>query len=70
MLADLAFTKRPVSILHGRQDRLIPVGLARMVMRMRPSWRGTILASCGHIPSLEKPAETTAAIANFYAVAT
>jgi acyl-CoA synthetase (AMP-forming)/AMP-acid ligase II len=52
----------------GRQDRLVPIAFARHVSNAVPHARQLEL-DCGHVPQIERPAETTAAIAAFFAEA-
>jgi pimeloyl-ACP methyl ester carboxylesterase len=53
------FTDRvacPVLVLHGGQDRLVPIGLARDVVARHPAnWRLVELAGVGHVAMLEVP---------------
>ena len=46
----------------GRQDRIVPIGFARHVREALPAARHLEL-DCGHVPQLEAPRETHAAIA-------
>jgi len=48
----------------GRLDRLVPIAFARHVAETLPAARQLEL-DCGHVPQLERPAETHAAIAAF-----
>src|SRR5918997_2714342 len=48
----------------GRQDRLVPIGFARHVRTALPGARHVEL-NCGHVPQLEAPRRTHAAIADF-----
>jgi pimeloyl-ACP methyl ester carboxylesterase len=48
----------------GRLDRLVPIGFARHVADALPRARHLEL-DCGHVPQLERPAETHAAIRSF-----
>jgi pimeloyl-ACP methyl ester carboxylesterase len=48
----------------GRLDRLVPIGFARHVAGVLPAAEQLYL-DCGHVPQLERPAETHAAIAAF-----
>jgi pimeloyl-ACP methyl ester carboxylesterase len=57
----------PVLLVHGERDRLVPVAAARMAAKAHPSWTLAILPDLGHIPQLEGPAETAAAIAGWLA---
>lgn len=48
----------------GRQDQLVPMGFARHVEQALPAARHVEL-DCGHVPQLERPRETHAAIRDF-----
>ncbi|HEV7846871.1 MAG TPA: alpha/beta fold hydrolase [Thermoleophilaceae bacterium] len=48
----------------GRQDRLVPIGFMKHVERALPRARHVEL-SCGHVPQVERPQETHAAIRKF-----
>jgi pimeloyl-ACP methyl ester carboxylesterase len=48
----------------GRRDRLVPIGFMRHVERALPGARHVEL-DCGHVPQLERPRETHAAITEF-----
>ena len=50
--------------IWGRHDRLIPTSFMRHVERALPAARHVEL-NCGHIPQIERPRETHAAIARF-----
>jgi pimeloyl-ACP methyl ester carboxylesterase len=52
--------------IWGRQDRLVPVAFARHVERALPAARHVEL-DCGHLPQIECPRETHAAISDFLA---
>ncbi|HXA29786.1 MAG TPA: alpha/beta hydrolase [Candidatus Angelobacter sp.] len=43
----------PTMLLHGAQDRLVPVGAARLAAQLCPSWRLEIFEDVGHTPQLE-----------------
>lgn len=45
----------PVLLLHGDQDRLVPVTSARATARANPAWRYAEAHDVGHIPQLEAP---------------
>ena len=45
----------PVLLLHGREDRLVPLSHAETAARSHPSWRLRILDGVGHAPMLEAP---------------
>jgi pimeloyl-ACP methyl ester carboxylesterase len=50
----------------GRQDSVVPVAFARHVQRVLPAARHVEL-DCGHVPQVERPRETHAAIEEFFA---
>ncbi|HEY7432855.1 MAG TPA: alpha/beta hydrolase [Streptosporangiaceae bacterium] len=52
----------PVLLLHGDRDRLVPVAVARAAAKAHPSWSLVIMPGVGHVPQLEVPADTAAAI--------
>ena len=52
----------PVLLLHGDRDRLVPVAAARAVARRNPSWSLVVLPDIGHVPQLEAPRDTAAAV--------
>ena len=45
----------PVLVIHGDEDRLVPVRVARDVARANPTWRLRIAEGVGHVPQLEVP---------------
>jgi pimeloyl-ACP methyl ester carboxylesterase len=54
----------PALFVLGKLDRLVPIAFAAHVRRALPAARHLEL-DCGHVPQLECPAETHAAIAEF-----
>ncbi|WP_040336819.1 alpha/beta fold hydrolase [Candidatus Blastococcus massiliensis] len=46
---------RPVLLVHGDLDRLIPVQAARDVAHRHPDWRYAELDGVGHVPQLQCP---------------
>jgi pimeloyl-ACP methyl ester carboxylesterase len=52
----------------GRQDRIVPIGFARHVREALPAARHLEL-DCGHVPQLEAPRRTHAAVRDFLAPA-
>jgi pimeloyl-ACP methyl ester carboxylesterase len=55
MRDDLAAVRAPTLLLHGEQDRLVPVAFARAVAARRPEWQLEVYDECGHVPMLEYP---------------
>jgi pimeloyl-ACP methyl ester carboxylesterase len=59
-------TLEPASLfIWGKRDTLVPIAFAAHVRQTLPSARHLEL-DCGHVPQLERPAETHAAIAEFF----
>jgi pimeloyl-ACP methyl ester carboxylesterase len=56
MRDDLALVRSPTLLIHGAQDRLVPVSFARAVASHRPDWQLEVFEECGHVPMLEYPA--------------
>ena len=54
----------PSLFVWGKLDRLVPIGFAAHVRSVLPAARHLEL-DCGHVPQLERGAETQAAIADF-----
>jgi pimeloyl-ACP methyl ester carboxylesterase len=50
--------------IWGRQDRLVPIAFARHVSETAPGARHLEL-NCGHVPQLERPAQTHRALIDF-----
>jgi pimeloyl-ACP methyl ester carboxylesterase len=48
----------PVLLLHGDQDRLVPIASARTAAAANPTWRFEVARGVGHVPQLEVPAWT------------
>jgi pimeloyl-ACP methyl ester carboxylesterase len=58
---------RPTLVLHGRADPLIPVENGIRLANRIPGATLRLLDDCGHLPYLEKTAETTQAVLEFLA---
>jgi pimeloyl-ACP methyl ester carboxylesterase len=43
----------PTMLVHGSQDRLVPVGAARLAAQVCGGWRLEIFENVGHTPQLE-----------------
>ncbi|MCK2244879.1 MULTISPECIES: alpha/beta fold hydrolase [unclassified Crossiella] len=63
--ATLAAVTVPTLVLTGREDALIPPALASAMAGVVPSAVLTQLPRSGHLPSLETPAEFSAAVLEF-----
>ena len=64
--ARLETLSRPALFLWGRRDGLVPIGFERHVKRAVPS-AVHVEIDCGHVPQLERPRETHAALRRFLA---
>ena len=51
--------------IWGRRDGLVPIAFARHVAEALPQARHVEL-DCGHVPQIERPQETHAAIGEFF----
>jgi pimeloyl-ACP methyl ester carboxylesterase len=47
----------PTAIVWGREDQVLPVGLAHELKRLLPKAELTIFERCGHLPQVEKAEE-------------
>ena len=54
--------KCPVLAIHGRQDRLVPLGFAEAAWRRHPEWDVRVLPHVGHVPQMEAPERWLAAV--------
>lgn len=53
--AHLRCIQRPVLLVHGEQDRLVPFAAARATAAANPTWETLFLPGVGHVPQLETP---------------
>jgi len=60
----LAGLEPPSLFVWGRRDRLVPLAFAAHVRQVLPTARHVEL-DCGHVPQIERPLETNAAVAGF-----
>lgn len=42
-------------MIHGADDRLVPLAAAEAVTAHRPDWPLVVLPGVGHVPTLEDP---------------
>jgi pimeloyl-ACP methyl ester carboxylesterase len=54
--------KCPVLVIHGREDRLVPLGFAKGALEMRPDWDMRLIPKVGHVPQMEAPERWVAAV--------
>lgn len=60
--AVLAAFKGPALVLMGKEDRLCPLDRHQLMHDLMPQSRLVIIEDAAHLPTLEKPLETTAAL--------
>ncbi|HWC28023.1 MAG TPA: alpha/beta fold hydrolase, partial [Solirubrobacteraceae bacterium] len=63
----LARLETPALFVWGSHDRLIPPAFARQVERWLPSAEQIVLDGCGHVPQVERAAQTTALLERLFA---
>ena len=59
---DLSDISCPTLVLCGREDALTPLGLHEEMAAAIPASRLRVIENCGHLSSLERPDEVTAAL--------
>lgn len=57
----------PALFVWGTHDRLVPPGFGRHVRKWLPSAEQVTLQDCGHVPQVERPAETNELLLRFFA---
>ena len=57
----------PVLLIHGEQDRLVPIDAARRVADAKPDWQTEWLTGVGHTPQLEVPDRFVAVVERWLA---
>ena len=63
--ARLGTLTMPALVLWGEEDPLVPPAVGRKLADALPDAQFHLLAACGHLPTLEKPAEAAALFAKF-----
>ena len=62
----LATLPQPVMLLHGRDDRIIPLDVSLQLLAMLPHSDLHVLGECGHWLQLEKPSEFDYLVTGFH----
>ncbi len=47
--------KAPTLIIHGRDDKIVPVECAELMHKQIPNSQLAVLPLCGHLPTMERP---------------
>lgn len=58
--------RAPTLLLHGRADRVVPIGAAERLSRLRPDWAYVPLENVGHVAQMEAPDKVVELIDRFY----
>jgi pimeloyl-ACP methyl ester carboxylesterase len=59
--------KCPVLVIHGREDRLVPLGYAENALAAHPDWQMRLLPKVGHVPQMEAPVRWLRAVEEWLA---
>jgi pimeloyl-ACP methyl ester carboxylesterase len=62
LVEELGRFSMPVSIIWGREDRVILPESVNILMKFIPHARVSLIDHCGHVPQLERPAEFAALV--------
>jgi pimeloyl-ACP methyl ester carboxylesterase len=57
LVGELSLLTMPVSVVWGREDRVISPAAVQVLKRMVPQASVCFIDGCGHVPQLERPAE-------------
>jgi pimeloyl-ACP methyl ester carboxylesterase len=63
----LAELSPPALFVWGSDDRLVPAAFKPHVARALPGAEQIVLEGCGHVPQIERPQQTNALLARFFA---
>jgi len=55
----------PTLIVHGRNNKIVPLNAAERWSQLVKGSKLTVLDNCGHIPEMEKPTEFVNAVKGF-----
>ena len=67
LIAAVSTITVPTLILWGREDKVIPLKVGKLLNELIPNSTLDVIEQCGHIPQEEKPDETIARISEFLA---
>lgn len=52
----------PVLVIHGREDRLVPLHYAQSAVAGHPEWEMRLIPKVGHVPQMEAPGRWLSAV--------
>ena len=55
LVEELSRLSMPVSLIWGREDGIVPLGVVDSMLRLVPRAQVFFIEQCGHVPQLEKP---------------
>jgi glycerol-3-phosphate dehydrogenase len=55
----------PTLVVHGRDDRLVPLAASQALLRLQPTWTLEVFDDIGHVPQLEAPARFVDTVARW-----
>ena len=61
-VCELPDIRVPTLVLRGREDKLTPVSLHEEIAQQVPDAGLVVIKQCGHLSTLERPAEVNAAL--------
>lgn len=59
--------KAPTCVIWGQQDRFLPVSHLDTLLQLVPHAKPVVLAPCGHVPMVERPADFSGIVLDFLA---
>ncbi|MCG8274114.1 alpha/beta fold hydrolase [Aquamicrobium sp. NLF2-7] len=62
---DVAGVRAPTLVIHGRDDRVIPVDVSRRLFELLPNAELHLFSNCGHWTQIEKAARFNAIVGDF-----
>ena len=64
-----ALVNRPALLIHGEDDRVVPVENVRALAGKFPAWRMEVLSEAGHLLPVDRPKEISALVENVFGAA-
>lgn len=56
---DVDLVRCPTLVVHGEQDRIVPITVAHRLAQRRPDFTVEVMPGCGHLPYLDDPTRFT-----------
>ncbi|MGH8772983.1 MAG: alpha/beta fold hydrolase, partial [Burkholderiales bacterium] len=58
--------EQPALVMHGEEDRVVPIAAARWLAAQMPTAKLSVFAGCGHAPFLSQPEQFVAELTAFF----